>query len=165
MIEIGKVRQVMYPDPFQRLAGLETCPNRFEIGTVSPDLLMTAHADSRGRHARGSRSFNRRVTVPTIDAVVAYVVLVTELDWLLPFNPLSRIPARTGDLRCHEQRRDQNKDRTEDRGSRQIIRTVTENLWHRRKIRLRAHGGTLTLESIAPKFLFNGNAGALTLAR
>lgn len=57
-------------------------------------------------------------------------MLVAKLNWLLPLDPLTRIPARTSDLHGYEQRCDQNKDRTEDRGARQIIRTVTEDLRH-----------------------------------
>jgi hypothetical protein len=42
---------------------------------------------------------------------------------------------------------------------------MTEDLWHRRKIRLRATGGTLTRESLALKTSCERNSGASTLAR
>ncbi len=55
------------------------------------------------------------MTVAAIDAVIADVMFMTELDWLLPLDPLAGVPSGTSDF-CHdEQGRDQNKDRTEDR--------------------------------------------------
>ena len=45
MIEIGKVRQVVNANPFERLACFQTGAYRFEIGTVGPNLFVTAHAN------------------------------------------------------------------------------------------------------------------------
>ena len=38
------------------------------------------------------KSFHRRVTVTAVDAVVADVMFMTELDRLLAFDPLTRVP-------------------------------------------------------------------------
>src|SRR5262245_44752733 len=93
MIEISKVGQIVDPHPFHWLAGLETRAHRFEIRAVGPDLLVTAHADGRGRHA-GRRGFlDRCMTVTTIDPVVADVVLMTELNGLLALDVLPGVPA------------------------------------------------------------------------
>jgi len=35
------------------------------------------------------------MTVPTVDAIVSDVMFMTELDWLLAFNPLAGIPRRS----------------------------------------------------------------------
>ena len=47
VIEVSEVGQIVNAHPLERLAGFETGPHRFEIGTVRPNLLMTIHADLR----------------------------------------------------------------------------------------------------------------------
>jgi hypothetical protein len=74
------------------------------------------------------------MTVAAVDAVIADVVLVTELDWLLTLDVRAGVPARSVDLGGDEQSGDQNKYSAEDCGARQIVCAVTENLWHRRRI-------------------------------
>ena len=91
------------------------------------------------------------MAVTAIDAVITDVVFVAELDGLLSFDPLAGVPARPSDLGRDPQCCEQNKDGAVNRGPRQIVRAMTENLWHRRKIRLPATGGTLTRESLALK--------------
>src|ERR1044071_5597498 len=73
------------------------------------------------------------MTVAAVDAVIADVVLVTELDWLLTLDVRAGVPARSVDLGGDEQSGDQNKYSAEDCGARQIVCAVTENLWHRRR--------------------------------
>ena len=70
------------------------------------------------------------MTIATIDTVVADVMLMTELDWLLALDPLAGVPARPSDLRRDPEGCEQNKDGAINRGPRQIVRAVTENLWH-----------------------------------
>jgi len=50
------------------------------------------------------------VAVATIDAVVADVMFVTELDRLLAFDPLTRIPRRTIEFDGDPQQGDDDKD-------------------------------------------------------
>ena len=71
------------------------------------------------------------MAITAVDAVIAHVVLVAELDRLLPFDPLSGVPPRTVDRSGHPQRRQQYKDGAEDSSPREIVRAVTKNLWHR----------------------------------
>ena len=78
---------------------------------------MTIHADSRRRYSRRRGRFDRRVTVTTVDAVIAYVVFMAELKWLLALDVLPGVPAGTSDLGRHPKRREKDKDRAEDRGS------------------------------------------------
>src|SRR5215813_5930662 len=134
VIEVGEVRQVMHAHPLKRLAGLETCAHWLEIRTVGPNLFVTAHANRGRRNPCGRRSLDRRMTVTAVNAVIADVVLVTELNWLLALDVRARVPARAVDLGGDKQRGDQNEYRAEDRGPRQIVCAVTENLWHRRRI-------------------------------
>lgn len=151
VIEIGKVRQVMHPNPLQGLAALETGPHRLQVRTVGPNLFVAIHADSGRRHSGRRCCLNRGVAIAAIDTVIAHVVFMTELDWLLSFDPLAGVPTRPGDLCRYPKRCEQNEDRAVNRGPRQIVRAMTEDLWHRRKIRLPATGGTLTRESLALK--------------
>ena len=123
----------MHAHPLQRLTIFETVANRLEIRTVGPNLFMTAHANLRRRHAGRRRLLHRRVTVTAIDAVVPDVMFVTELNWLLALDVLAGVPARAINLSRHPERSEENKDRAEDRGPRQVIGAVTKNLWHRRQ--------------------------------
>src|SRR5437870_13430777 len=93
VIEIREVRKVVHAYPLQRLARLETRAHRFQVRTVGPNLFVAVHANRGRRHARRRRSFNRRVAIPTIDAVVADVVIMTKLTWLLPLDVLARVTA------------------------------------------------------------------------
>ena len=93
VIEIREVGKVMHAHPLQGFAGLETRAHRFQVRTVSPNLLVAVHANGGRRHARRRRSFNRRMAIATIDAVVADVVFMTELNWLLALDVLAGVPA------------------------------------------------------------------------
>ena len=73
------------------------------------------------------------MTVTAIDAVIADVMLMTELNWLLALDVSARVPARSSDLSGDPKRGQQNKDRAKDRGSREVVGAVSENLWHRRR--------------------------------
>src|ERR1700681_1091818 len=60
-------------------------------------------------------------------------MLMTKLDWLLSLDPLARIPSGSRNLCRNPKGREQNEDGAINRGPRQIVRAVTENLWHRRR--------------------------------
>jgi hypothetical protein len=72
------------------------------------------------------------VAIAAIDTIIANVMLMTKLDWLLALDPLARVPSRASDFCRDPKGGEQNKDRAVNRGPRQVIRAVTENLWHRR---------------------------------
>ena len=93
MIEISEVRQVMHAHPFQRSSRFVAVTDWFEIWTVGPNLFVAIHADGRRRHARRGGRLDRSVTVTAIDAVIADVMFMAELDWLLALDPLARVPA------------------------------------------------------------------------
>jgi hypothetical protein len=134
VIEICVVRQVVHANPFQRLARLETGAHRLEIRTVRPDLFVAAHANISRRNAGRRRRFHARVAVTAIDAVVAHVMLMAELNWLLAFDVRAGVPARTIYADANEHRGDQKENGAKDRGSRQIVCAVSEYLRHRRRI-------------------------------
>src|SRR6266403_770665 len=72
------------------------------------------------------------MAITAIDAVIADVMLMTELNWLLALDISARVPARARDFRRYPQRGEQNKNCAEDRRAREIVCAVTKNLWHRR---------------------------------
>src|SRR4030095_1520280 len=73
------------------------------------------------------------MAITAINAVVADVVFMTELNGLLALDVLAGVPARASDLCGHPKRRREHKDSAENRRARQVVRTMTENLWHRRR--------------------------------
>jgi hypothetical protein len=70
------------------------------------------------------------VAIAAIDTVIADMMLVAELDWLLALDPLAGVPSRPGYLRRDPEAGEKDKDGAVNRGPRQIVRAMTENLWH-----------------------------------
>src|SRR6266508_3151406 len=83
MIEIDEARQIVDPRPLQRLSGPETFAHWLQNRALSPDLRVAVHTDLGGWNAGERGLFHRGVAISTIDAVVADVVFVAELDWLV----------------------------------------------------------------------------------
>jgi len=73
------------------------------------------------------------VAIAAVDAVIADVVLMTELNWLLPLDVLAGVPARPQNLRSHPECGEQNEGGAENRCAREIVCAVTKYLWHRRR--------------------------------
>jgi len=82
VVEIDKVREIVYSGPLNRFAGPPTLPNGFEIGTVGKDLRMTIHARFGRWNTGKSRNLHGGMTVTAIDPFISYVMLVAELDRL-----------------------------------------------------------------------------------
>jgi hypothetical protein len=74
------------------------------------------------------------VAITTIDAVIADVMFVTELNWLLSFKPLARVPGGTIKLNGYPQSSNHDEQGTVDGDFCQRVSTVVKNLWHRRRI-------------------------------
>ena len=142
MIEISKIREVMNANPLQGLSVFETVAHRFEIRTVRPNLLVAIHANRGRRYSCRSRGLHGRVTIAAINAVIADVMFVAELDWLLALDILAGVPARPSDFCGDPQCGQQDKNRAVNRGSRKIVGAVTKNLGHCRRYSLyRLTGG------------------------
>lgn len=73
------------------------------------------------------------MAITTVDAVIAYVMFVTKLDWLLSLYPLPRVPGRAIDFGADPERGEQNKDSAENAELGEGVGTVMEDLWHRRR--------------------------------
>ncbi len=130
MIEIDVVGQIMHANPFDGFSRSKAGPQGLQIRTVSPYLLVTVHAGFRGGNAGKRRCLDRCVTVAAIDAVIAHVVLMTELQRLLTFYPLACVPGRTIDLGGDVERGKKNKNSAKNTELGQCIGAVMKNLWH-----------------------------------
>jgi hypothetical protein len=76
------------------------------------------------------------VTVAAIDAVVTDVMFMTELNGLLTFDPLARVPRRAIQLNSDPQQSNDYENGAINRDFRQRVRAVMEDLWHLRVIRV-----------------------------
>ena len=101
VVKIDKLRQVVDPFPLDRFVFAKAGPDRLEIRAVRSKLTMTVHAGLRRRHTGGSRRLDRCMAIATVDAVVADMVLMAELDRLLFFQILACQIGRTCDLRVN----------------------------------------------------------------
>jgi len=84
------------------------------------------------------------VTVTAIDAVVADVMFMTELNGLLAFEPLAGVPRRTIEFDRDPQQSDDYENSAINRYFRQRVGAVMEDLWHYRKRACRALSGPQT---------------------
>ena len=73
------------------------------------------------------------MTVAAINAVVAHVMFMTELDWLLALYPLPGVPGRAIDLGANPKRGKKNKDGAKNTKLGKSVGAVMEDLWHRRR--------------------------------
>lgn len=104
VIEIDKLRQVVNPDPRYRLSGSVAFSYGFQDGRHCPHLRMAVHANLSWRDIGKRTFFDRRVTVAAVDAETSDVMLVTEGDWLTPWNVLQGFVRRPNDKlsqACH----------------------------------------------------------------
>jgi hypothetical protein len=83
VVEVYKIRQIVYTGPLQGFASPETGAHRLQNLGVRPDLRMTAHADLGGREAGERGGLHRRVAIAAINAVVAHVVFVAKGNGLV----------------------------------------------------------------------------------
>src|SRR5689334_6341659 len=86
VIEVNKLREVVNPFPLDRLVFAKARSDGLEIRLIGEKLAMTIHAGLRWGHTCCCRGLNSRVAVATIDAVIADVVLMAELNRLLLFQ-------------------------------------------------------------------------------
>lgn len=130
VVEIGEVRQVVNPHPLDWLVVAQRCAHRFKIRTVSPDLRVAVHTGLRRRQSGRSRGLHTRMTVAAIYAVVADVMLMTELYGLRASNVGLRVVVRAIEFQKNPQQRRSYKDSTEDAHPRNGISALMKYLGH-----------------------------------
>src|SRR5579871_804334 len=130
VIEIHIVRQAMHADPVDRSVSAVAFPHRLEISNVVKQHRMAIHAGLCRRHAGGCRTLHARMAIAAVDAIVADVVLVAELNWLIARDILIRQVRRA---RSEEHTRQSNagqKHTCKDTESRDEVRASMKNLRH-----------------------------------
>jgi len=90
VIEIDVVREAMHANPLDGFIGSVTFAHGFQVAGVVEQHGMAIHAGLGGGHAGSGGRFNAGMTVTAVDAVVAHVMLVAELNGLLAGNVLVR---------------------------------------------------------------------------
>jgi len=86
------------------------------------------------------------MAVTTIDTVVTNVMFMTELNRLLPFDPLTGVPGRTIQLNCDPKQSNNYENRAINRNLCERVGAVMEDLWHPRvssTCRVASQTGTL----------------------
>ena len=68
VVEVDIIWQVVHTIPLERLAGLETFPDRFEHWSVVPDLAVAGHAGFCGWEVGERRFLNRDMAIAAIEA-------------------------------------------------------------------------------------------------
>ena len=130
VVEVDVIGQAVDPDPLDRLICPVAFANRFEIANVAKENRMAIHAGFRRGNTGERRSFDARVTVTTVDAVIANMVLVAKLHWLLARHAL------VGDVRRARKKQDAGqgksaeRDRYKQTKPRNKICTTMKNLCH-----------------------------------
>lgn len=91
VIEIDEVGQIVHPRPSDRLACAPALANGLQVRRVRPDLRVAVHARPSRGDSRERSFLDGRVTVAAIDAVIAYVMFVAELNGLLAWKERLRV--------------------------------------------------------------------------
>lgn len=78
VIEVREIRKIVHPCPTDRRAVLEAVAHRLQYFAVGPNLRVAVHAYRRRGDSRERGNFDRRMTVPTIDAEAAHMVIMAE---------------------------------------------------------------------------------------
>ena len=120
----------MHARPFNWFACPPALAHRFKVRTIGPNLRMAIHAGGRRRNARRAGYFNRRMAIATINAIVARVVLMTELHRLLAIHPLPRDICRAADRAERERSTNGEKNHCEDAQLSNSVTALMENLRH-----------------------------------
>jgi len=77
------------------------------------------------------------MTVTAVKTIVTDVMFVTELNWLLPFDPLTGVPGRTIQLNSDPQQSNNYEESAVNRNLCQRVSAMVEDLWHCRRIECR----------------------------
>jgi predicted nuclease with RNAse H fold len=130
VIEIYIFGQPMDAHPMNRLVSAVAFPHRLEISDIIEEHRVAIHAGLRRRHTGDRRTLDARVAIAAVDAIIADVMLVAELNGLIASHPLIGDVGRSS----NDQHRRENKT-GEDRGSKQTkprnkICTAMKDLGH-----------------------------------
>jgi hypothetical protein len=131
VIEINVVRKIVNARPFDRDAGFPAITDGFEIGRRSKKLRVAIHARFRRRHSGARGAFDRSMAIAAINAIVANVMLMAELNGL-GFDDIGLIPirrARQPEKNVVDGERSDST-RSHERYARYRVRALLKNLRH-----------------------------------
>lgn len=131
VIEIDEVRKIVHSSPLDRLASSPALADRLEIRAVRPDLRMTIHTGlSRGDACIGEL-LDGCVAVTAVNAVISYVMFVTELNGL--FAGKISLSVVRGSIEFEQEPDDycDEENRAEDANFRDKVGTSMKDLTHR----------------------------------
>jgi hypothetical protein len=130
VVEVDVIGQAVDLDPLDGLICPVAFADRFEIADVAKENRMAIHAGFRWGDTGECGSFHAGVTVTTVDAVIADMVLVAELHGLLARHAL------IGDVRRARKKQDDSQGKSAQRycceqtKPRNKICTAMKNLCH-----------------------------------
>ena len=130
VIEVNEIGQVVHSGPTNRFAGSPALANGLEIRAVSPNLRVTVHAGSGRRNSRECGFLNRGVTVAAIDAVVAYMMFVAELNRLLARKERLGVIGRPVEFQQQPENYPYEEYRAVNRELGYVVRAATKDLTH-----------------------------------
>src|SRR5215212_3024394 len=128
VVEVDEVGQVVDSRPLDGLVVAVAGADDLQVRALVPDLRVAVHAGLGRRHPGRVRRLDRGVAVAAVDAVVADVVLVRELDGLLHLDELARVVGGAVDLGEHPERGGDEEDAAEDADLGDGVGAVVENL-------------------------------------
>src|SRR5579885_1848364 len=129
--EVNKIRQIVNASPSNRNTSSIAFANRRQILVVHKELRMAVHTGlCRGNSSQGG-ILDRRMAVTTIDSIVRYMVLMAELNGLLPRHIGPCNVRRSLNFGGYPGESGDNKDRSENTDSGDRIGTAMEYLRHR----------------------------------
>jgi hypothetical protein len=114
VVEIDEVGQVMDPRPLNRLPRPIALAHGLKEWAVGKNLRVAIHAGLRRRDAGESRRFYGGVTIAAVDAFIADVMLVAELNRLLAREVGLRVVGGPSELRHKPERYADEEYRAED---------------------------------------------------
>lgn len=130
VIEISEIGEVVNARPLNWFAGAPAFADWCKVGAVSEKLRVTIHASLGRRQSSYGAGFDCRMTITTINPVIAYMMLVAKLHRLRARDISLRDIRRPIDTSQHPQRRRENKKRAENTHLGQRVGAAVKDLGH-----------------------------------
>jgi hypothetical protein len=130
VIEINVIREAMYAHPLDGFVGAITLADRLQVADVIEQDGMAIHAGFCGRDAGGGGGFHSRMAIATINAIIANVMFVTELNGLLARDVLVSQIGSTRQTHHGAEREGRQQSPKEDTELGDKIRAAVKNLGH-----------------------------------
>jgi len=141
VVEVDVIGQAVHLHPLNRLVGTVTLAHGFQIADVAEQHGMTIHAGLGWRNTRVRRRFHAGMTVAAINAVIANMMFVAELQRLVSRDAFVGNVRRPGDHQYSGESQVRENHQREHRKTRNQICTAVKNLGH---VKICARGSLLS---------------------